>query len=193
MIKNTTRRSILTGAAAIPAAAMACSLPASTDESTFDQLAAELTAAGDRHDKVLNALEIAEKAMFGWAKRDPKPTIRESTVGTNAQYDAWFLDRSLFDPNADLRAAMAEHQTAMAAWNKRKAAAQARCGYDAVHAAEGLVCDEIAGLINRLSLMPASTTRGLRTKAALAEKFGDADLAWSVIDDLNGVPGASAA
>jgi hypothetical protein len=33
--------------------------------------------------------------------------------------------------------------------------------------------------------------RGLRIKAAIAEKFGDADLAWSVVDDLNAVPGVS--
>ncbi len=191
MIKNATRRTILTGAAAIPVAAIAGSLPASAEASTFDRFAAELTAAADRHDKVLDALAIAEKAMANWAKHNPRPGLRECTIGTNAEYEAWRADPTLVDPNGDLKAAMAEQEAAVRAWNKTKAAAQARCGYDAAHAAEGAVCGEISNLIDKLASTPASTSRGLRTKAALAEKFGDADLAWSVVDDLNGVPGVS--
>jgi hypothetical protein len=42
-----------------------------------------------------------------------------------------------------------------------------------------------------VSLVPATKMRGLRKKAALAAKNNDADLAWSVIDDLNAVPGVS--
>ena len=50
---------------------------------------------------------------------------------------------------------------------------------------------KFANLTDKLSLVPATTMRGLRMKAALAAKNADADLAWSVIDDLNGVPGVS--
>jgi hypothetical protein len=63
--------------------------------------------------------------------------------------------------------------------------------YDAVHAAEEAACNEFASLIDKVSLVPATKMRGLRKKAALAAKNNDADLAWSVIDDLNAVPDGS--
>ena len=77
-------------------------------------------------------------------------------------------------------------------WRAQSGApAQARCGYNAVHAAEEAACNEIANLTDNLSLVPATTRRSLRMKAALAAKCADADLAWSVLDDLNAVPGVS--
>ena len=68
---------------------------------------------------------------------------------------------------------------------------QARCGYNAAHAAEEAACNEFASLIDKVSLVPATTMRSLRMKAALAAKNNDADLAWPVIDDLNAVLGVS--
>ena len=50
---------------------------------------------------------------------------------------------------------------------------------------------KFANLTDKLSLVPATTMRGLRMKAALAAKNADTDLAWSVIDDLNAVRGVS--
>jgi hypothetical protein len=189
MTNHTTRRTILIGAAAIPAAVITGALPATADEATFDRLAAELTAAADQHGKVLDVLEIAEKAMFDWGKRNPRPELRECTIGTIAEYEAWRTDPTRVDPNADLKAAMAEQKAAMRTWNKAKVAAEARCGYTATYATEGAVCSEISELIDKLSAIPASTMHGLRTKAALATKFHDADLAWSIVDDLLGVTG----
>ena len=52
----------------------------------------------------------------------------------------------------------------------RGAAAQAPCGYNAVHAVEEATWNEIANLIDKLSLVPATTIRGLRMNAALAAK-----------------------
>ena len=66
-----------------------------------------------------------------------------------------------------------------------------QCGYNAAHTAGEAACNEIANLTDKLSLLPATTMRGLRMKAALAAKNADADLVWSVIDDLNAVPGVS--
>ena len=66
-----------------------------------------------------------------------------------------------------------------------------RCGYNAVHATDEATCNKIANLTDKLSLVPATTMRGLRTKAVLAAKNADADFAWAVIDDLNTVPGVS--
>jgi hypothetical protein len=79
----------------------------------------------------------------------------------------------------------------MQLWAQSGAPVQARCGYNAVHAAEEAACNEFASLIDKVSLVPATKMRGLLKKAALAAKNNDADLAWSVIDDLNAVPDGS--
>ena len=62
------------------------------------------------------------------------------------------------------------HTAAAAMVRAERRPGAGRCGYNAVHAVDEATCNEIANLTDKLSLVPATTMRGLRMNAALAAK-----------------------
>jgi hypothetical protein len=193
-MSNLSRRSLVAGAATIPAVALPA-IPAvhAASELAIKQLGTELSAAIDDHSAVCDRLGIAEEAMWEWERRNPKPEMSETD---DADYT-----RAMERVAADLRAAVKikdktqqdAHDAAVKAWTQRKEVAERECGYAAVHDAEVTVCNETERLIDALAETPAGSLRALKMKAAFAALAGKIyngttlpyDLAQSVIDDIN--------
>ena len=85
--------------------------------------------------------------MIAWNKRNPAPKMREiKAKNGTAEYEGWLKklieaekqaeqERLLgLDPNADLKAAIREHEVAKTAWGDRKRIAEANCGYQEAEA-----------------------------------------------------------
>jgi hypothetical protein len=182
-------------APSIAAAAAPAVLAAPADEALVELRAdvetahKELAAARDR-------LDLAESIMREWTRRNPKPKQREVTVGTGAEYEAWFkqfaeakdpADVTLPDPNADLKAAIGELHIAFKSWRQRKATAENKCGLADAKAAESAADEKFNSALERVTEATPRTFAGLAIKARVASKYGDEDFLAAVIDDLLGM------
>ena len=162
-----------------------------TVDSTIEEVAAKLTEACEQHENANKAYSAAEELIFKWQERNPKPAMRDTVVGTNAEYGLWTKGLGP-NPNADLKAAIAEHNAALTAWDARKKVAEAQCGFFEADAADAAAAAEVMQLVDELANIQAQSLTAMKIKATLAARLSDADLAWSLVDDLNGLPGVEA-
>ena len=192
---KTSRRAILAGASAVPiAAVIAKSASASVHsadrklfaiETKVRDLKAKMLAAGDLHTK-------SEEAMAAWASRNPRPKMRELTYQPKEREVDDFIRAlqakvQMPDPNADLKAAMAEHEQALTEWSNRRSSAEANCRLDEREITFNGLLDQMSALCEQAEKIPATTIEGLKCKARLVE-LHDPDqepcLALSIANDL---------
>jgi hypothetical protein len=143
----------------------------------------------------------SEKAMFAWRRRNPKPELRECTVGevnyegppivygteTYRQYTT-LVDEA----NADMKAALAEHCEAARRWNERQGVARANCHFDERNNEFERLIVEADALREEAASIRANTIGGLRIKARMAHgpdgldlcREDHAALAESILADL---------
>ena len=119
---------------------------------------------------VCEAVGAAEAAMFKWKEQNPTPELR------------WI------EGEDDVDGASQKYKAARSAWERKHHTAEAECGYDAAHTAEGAVCNEIERLTDALANTPPHSLRAIKIKAAVALQpdYGlEADLAWSIVEDID--------
>jgi hypothetical protein len=126
-----------------------------------------LEAAGDSF-----AIRVSEQisGMFKWEEQNPTPELR-------------WIERE-----DDVDGASQKYKAATSAWERKRQTAEAECGYDAAHTAEGAACNEIERLTDALANTPAHSLRAIKIKAAVALQPNDgldADLAWSIVEDID--------
>lgn len=186
-----------------PASSTAANIPTLAYELEIEQVVAELEKANEQHERALRVYGDAEEHVFAWQRANPKPEMRRTTVGEidwpedrPIEYgtESYFEYQKLVDEaNADISAAIGEHSKAFSAWSLKRKEVQAKYRYLEVRAAEHLAGDAVGALANRLGELPVRTVRDMKLKATWAEKLGDSDLAWSLVDDLlNKSPAAPA-
>lgn len=205
------RRALVTAAAIVPLAAIAPPALASSDpgECQLVAIEAELAALIKNGEIASSAYEEAEIAMFEWNRRNPKPQMREVNFpddaeamaavnaalgGTRLPNDFINTLRSLdpsyttsedYDPNADLKAAIAEHEAQIIQRGARKQIALKKCCYEERKAAWDRVCDASAELSNEAATIRTTTLRGMQCKARIREQAGVGDdITESIIADL---------
>ena len=176
------RRSILAGAAAAPIAALAgdaIAAPTSTD-SRLLELERQAAAAENAAKEAGSIFCEAEKAMFAWRRRNPKPTAYAiAPAGAKGTSDWREFDR--------WRQAAID---AVAQWERREAIARTNCHYDELEAFyEGLI-DQADAFRDEAASISATTIDGLQCKARMLSEadlitIGDSGLlAGSIIDEL---------
>ena len=193
-----TRRNVmnmLTGTAAAVAASAVAGLsvpsPARAESASphLLKLAAELAEAQARHEVAMSALDTADRAMFEWTSRNPKPKMRECWVGSSREGDD-YIRRSLAgedpgpDPNADLKAAIAEHSAAIKSWSAKRAAANRACGATDAKQQEDAASEKVCDVADRIETAPCAGLADLRLKARLAAELEIDSMAWAVINDV---------
>jgi hypothetical protein len=182
---RSTRRALMlgaiAGACAAPAIALAGTAP-DPAEAELAALLAKLPALEAQEDAACELYADADEAMFEWRRRNPRPEMRECTVGTNAEYEIWRKDPTAFDPNADIKAAMAELAVAFKAWKAREAAAEKNCDHARLEAAHEAAVDAIDELCELAEFIKPRTLAGLKMKARFAEH--KPDIAESIVADL---------
>jgi hypothetical protein len=155
-------------------------------------LGAKLNAACGRHDKACTAFGVAERAMRAWMDMNPKPKIRAARgvsdfnasiiASANQCYSA--VTVTLENPNADVRAAVSEWESAVKTWGARRRRAAARCKYSKADAAQKAGAEETSRLAGDLEEVPARSLPGIMIKARAAAMMSDDELAQSAIADL---------
>jgi hypothetical protein len=203
---HTTRRAILVSTATTALSATAIAQPFATSpaaatsaettgDSIIEEIAGKLKAALDRHSQAFDIFGVAENAMFEWERRNPKPVLPEIKQASDRAVDDWIRasleadDPALFcaanpSPNAHFQAAIDELGAALTNRSKRKAVAEAQCGYRAAEAEKTAASADVASIEEDLANTPARSLPALAIKARLAERLSSADLAWSLVDDL---------
>ncbi len=148
----------------------------------------------------------AEKAMFAWERRNPKPTRREvSTLKETLQFLQNSIDeegqiptpaaaakrshaRSLIKEK--LADATREHSEALEPWEARRSIARANCQYEEREALYQRLIDEADAIRDKAAAIPATTIKGLQCKARMLSEaellaVGDSGLlSSSIIDGL---------
>ena len=161
------RRSILAGAAAAPIAALAGdALAARTStDSRLLELERQAAAAETAAKEAGSIFCEADKAMFAWKRRNPKPTAHAAAIDAIAQ------------------------------WDRREAIARTNCRYDEREAFyEGLI-DQADAFRDEAASISATTIDGLQCKARMLSEadliaIGDSGLlAGSIIDELRAATG----
>jgi hypothetical protein len=201
------RRSILAGAAAAPIAALAgnaIAAPTSTD-SRLLELECQAAAAETAAKEAGSIFCRAEKAMFAWERRNPKPKVRNFNIGkvcwdgpgilvsgSEAYARYWKL---VDEANADSTAALNEHSEAVKRWEERRSTARANCRYDELEVFyEGLI-DRADAFRDEAASISATTIDGLQCKARMLSEAdliavgGSGLLAGSIIDELRAMTG----
>jgi hypothetical protein len=177
------RRSVLAGAAAAPIAALAGDAIAATSTDTrLLELECQAAAAETAAKEAGSVFGKAEKAMFVWRRRNPKPTAYAiGPAGAKGTSDWRELDR--------WRKAAKD---ATAQWDRREAIARTNCHYDELEAFyEGLI-DQADAFRDEAASISATTIDGLRCKARMLSEadliaIGESGLlADSIIDELRG-------
>jgi len=204
---QSTRRTILAGAAAVPITIVAGASPAQSmgagDRELFDieaeirELDARVKTIAPRHTK-------AEEAVIRWDRRNPQPKMREvsedhvlddmqAAIALHLRTPSRSILKHMIDlenqrpESADLKAAKAEHFAALAQWSIRRQAALYKCGFDEIDAEWNRLLDQGASLAERAAQIQATTIDGIRCKARLAA-FDCVDkdaIAASIVGDLN--------
>lgn len=194
---TTSRRCMLTGAVAALAASAVYphSFQQTKPDAALFDLVAKMTEASTRQDIAGDVLVAAEEAMSAWRKHEPKPAMRECLPYSELEADRRIrlivesddpdaVAAAIPDPNADLKMAIAEHESAISAWACRRAIAEGRCGFHEAKTRWTEIGDELDVLRKALALTPATTPDGLTAKARAACLIAGDGLAWSVVDDL---------
>jgi hypothetical protein len=189
---KTSRRAIMAGVAAMPIAAIVAKSARASAHSADRKLFAIETEVRDLKAKVHAACDLhteSEEAMAAWASRNPRPKMRETYQAKEREVDdfirALLAKVKMPDPNADLKAAMAEHEQALTKWSNRRRAAEANCRLDEREAAFNELLDQMSALCEQAEKIPATTIEGLKCKARLVE-LNDHEpcLALSIANDL---------
>lgn len=164
-----------------------------------DQAIVALAAEIIREDLNLASIEdrraLAERTMKRWKSRNPKPEIREFKVGTNAEYEIWFKRQAeaeddelealrALDPNADIKLAMNELESARRKWRIRLNAAENRCGWDRLSGLTVASKEKIEDLLVEFRSMRPTTFEGLAAKARVSRALFRHEERWS--DDIAG-------
>ena len=193
MISTTSRRALLTAAAAIPAVALlpvastalAAAAPnAESAEQIVDPVIALAKRAMDlwaKYEAANKAYQPFDKAMSEWRRKNPEPKIRATAIlDTNGREK---LGKCLLDEaaQADHAAAKKDHLVALKKWERRKCYAQGRTGYRAAQVAELKASADASDAIDELrDTLPESLT-GLFAKARVAHVADDDELAKQVV------------
>jgi hypothetical protein len=167
-----------------------------SDELRLFEIEAELKELNAQANAAGHVFSKAEEMMFEWARRNPKPTMRESRMEIEKNLDrvSGFKEFRCRLDIADEEAATREHNLAVGQWRTREQAAKRDCGHDVKKAAFDKLVDEMEALYEEAAEIPARTMDGLRCKARLVRASdgsldlsdGSLDLYRSVVDDLLG-------
>jgi hypothetical protein len=143
--EHLSRRTILAGAASVPALALpavvvtaipaaAAIAPTATPDPMIE-LAERVIEAWDAHGDACQSLKPSEIAMFEWRRKNLRPVSRNlegfdvscSTAGLNNMEQA--IVRVLRVSSAEYEARDREHRAAVAKWERRERAAERRTGF----------------------------------------------------------------
>lgn len=189
-VTTLSRRSLFAAAAIVPAVVLPAVAFGSPDVALL-AFEPRLKMAWAEQGLVSDRLLKAGRAFADWGRRNPRPKMREPKVGTEAEYNVWFAadakadDKSSvahLNPNADLKAAIGEHQVAVAQWKRRERIARQQSGLLELQAAEAEIGKRISALGDEVRAIPATTLEGLKTKARMNAYV--TDLAEAIVDDL---------
>ncbi|MHC6150538.1 hypothetical protein ACVSQB_01955 [Bradyrhizobium elkanii] len=137
----------------------------------------------------------AERVLRRWDSRNPKPEMRDVTVGSDAEYQRWqrlWWDAEedstrealrLSDPNRDLKLAMSEVTEARRVWKSRRDNAARRLEIDDVGDAAFQTKERIEEIVADLADLQPVSFEGLAAKARAARKLSQRTEDWG--DDLN--------
>jgi hypothetical protein len=170
-------------------------IPSADGESI--EIAAELIEANLRENAARDVWKAAKKAMAAWQKSTPPPVMREiKEKNGTVQYEAWLKQLAeatdpseqerlkRLDPNADLKAAMKEHAIRKVAWSKRRATAEAECGFYEAEEKWNAATSEVEEFCDALAETSMTTLDGLKIKCRAAVRNRNDDIAWSAVHDL---------
>jgi hypothetical protein len=192
MTSITSRRALLTAAAAVPASALlpaastaiAAAAPNAESAEQSDpviELAERVILADGAHGEACKAFNPFDTAFGEWKEKNPPPKIRAVRIGDTddptsvyaKKLGKWLLNETA---QADYIAAKEEHLAAMKRWERRLRAARKRTGYDRAYAAQGAACHACADLVDELSKTLPRTFAGLVAKARAARVVAESGL-----------------
>jgi len=170
-------------------------LPSTSDDENLVMLCAQLEGAWDSLGETCDLLGIAEEKIFEWERQNPRPTEAEFAQSSDVKKEGAFekkvalekllaLTEQFPKSTAEDRAAQLAYESARQTWRKRKAEAETLFGHDKASADELAANNEISRHADAICNTPARSVHGLIAKARAAAKTKDADIAWSVVDDL---------
>lgn len=169
-------------------ATIALAMPLNAGWGAIDPAIAAAAAAIDAWQKLEATLEpvaFADEAMFKWLHRNPRPEIRAIVVGSNADYAAFEAGESSYDPNADLRAAIKEHEVVLREWGQRKRVAEMQSGLVRAQTKEKQMGENYNHLAKKLRMTRPTSLNGLVAKARAIRYVGiDPMMNFQLVDDV---------
>jgi hypothetical protein len=129
IMQSLTRRNLIRGAAALPAAALIPTVALANADAALCKLAREAFAAWEALEAVCDEVNASEKIVSAWEKRNPRPAMRDCTArslpvefktGGEFQYGSPRYEARRQEADSDITAAVKEWELAVTRWGERK-------------------------------------------------------------------------
>jgi hypothetical protein len=181
------RRAVLAGIATLPIVAAlpvaALAIPPNADDPVIALAERAIDAWNDFDAKCIESSDC-EEGVNEWRKLNPGPTMREVFVGSDADYLAFHAGLSPYDPNAELRDASKEYETAMSEWRARRRTVERETGYTRAEKAQERASERFGDIRDELVYVRPISIAGLRAKANAARVSSDEDLQQQIVFDI---------
>jgi hypothetical protein len=182
------RRTVLAGIAIAATMPIATAFPADAampyDVDPAIALAARAVDAWNDFASKCSVLSDCEDVVIEWRELNRGPTMRSVFVGSDADYLAYMAGLSSYDPNAELRDAAKEYESAMSEWGARRRTVERETGYTRAEKAQERASERFSDLRDELVDVRPTTIAGLRAKAHAARVSADEGLQQQIVFDI---------